>query len=97
MSGVCQLEASRVRARRQANQDDGLAACLHEVPRQVVHGDVQVADPRRDVERSRTEHRQHSQVFSAKWNEDAPTRERLGERRVDEEPRWRFVGDGNEW
>lgn len=52
MGGVGQLNQDFVRARQKANYDDGLQRGVDKVPRRVIDRDVDVTNPRRDIERA---------------------------------------------
>ena len=48
---------------------------------------VDVSNPRRHGERGRAKHRHDVQIFRAVLNDNAAARERLGQRRIDDDPR----------
>src|SRR5688572_19313372 len=67
--GIHHLDQHLVLATRQVHQDDGVAlAVIRPLPREVVDGNVQMTDPRRQVSRGSTAHGQNAQVLHAVRN-----------------------------
>jgi hypothetical protein len=89
MRGISQFEQHLVRARFQADHDHRFAAGVDKMPWRVVNGDVEVADPRRDVEGAFAEHRYHAQILGPVLDEDEALGQLFGEWWIDNQPgRW---------
>jgi hypothetical protein len=69
---VDELDQDLVRPRRQAVDDEGLAARVSPAPGRVVHGYMNVTDTRRHIESCRTEHLHDPQVFGPVLYNDPP-------------------------
>ena len=67
---ISKFEQNAMRSGRQALDDQRLAARIYPMPGPVVHGDVEMSDPRRDIDRTGTERRHDSKVFGPMLNDD---------------------------
>src|SRR5690348_12382358 len=65
MGGIGELDEHLVRPGPETDDDDGLPARIDEVPGRIVDGDVNMADPWRDVQRALAEHRDDPQILRA--------------------------------
>jgi len=83
---IGELDEDAVRAGRQADDDQGLAAGVDEVPRSVVYGDMNMANARGHCECTGAEDGYQAQVLCAVLNEDATLGKGLCQRRVDNQP-----------
>src|SRR5258706_13207633 len=77
MVGVDQFDEDLVRPRREAIDDDGIAAGVCPVPNGVIDRHVDVSDPGSHGERRRSKDRPHMQVLCTILNEQHPTGYRL--------------------
>jgi hypothetical protein len=82
-----------VGAGREPVQNYGLAAGVGPDPRGVIDRNVDVSNARRYGERGRAKDRCDVQIVRAVLNDDEAARERLGQRRIDNDLRRRLVGD----
>lgn len=81
--GVGKLDQYPVRTGRQVLDDDGNAACVCPVPREIVNGNMEMSDARRNRERGCAEHRHDPDVLSPVLKDDHAPRQRLCQRRID--------------
>ena len=95
--GIHQLDQHLVLATRHAREDNAVA--LTEVrpqPRQVVDRDVQMADPRRQVARSRPCHGQDAYVLHPVWDDHDALGQRTRKRRLYCQSGRGLVSDGDD-
>jgi hypothetical protein len=88
--GICKLDQYTMRSGCQTLYDQRLAACIHPVPRRVINCDVYVTDTRRYVEGGRAKDGNDAEIVGAVRDDNKASRERVGERRPDDETR-RFL------
>ncbi len=86
-----QFEPNRVRPWWQAVENHRLSAGIGPDPRGIVDRHMDVSDAGRHGKRGRSKHRHDVQMFSAILNHHAPTRQGVGQRRIDDDLRRRFV------
>jgi len=67
---VGQLDQRPVRSRRQVLDDDGNAARICPVPRQIINGDMEVSDTRRNRERRWAKHGDDPDVLGPVLEDD---------------------------
>ena len=91
MVGVVELERHPVRARRQVLDDEGITAHSSPVPRQIVDGNVDVPDARRNRERRRAEHGHDPQVLGPELEDDQALGQRLCQGLIDDDPGGRLL------
>src|SRR5271169_2588715 len=94
MVRVLELDEDLVRPRRQAVDDERLAARVRPAPVQVIHRHMNVPDARRHREGVRAEYRYDPQVLGAVLDDDPPMSERFRERWVDDDFRRGWSASG---
>lgn len=97
VGGVRQFEKDLVRPWSEPHDNHRFAGRIDEMPRRIVYRDVNVSDPRRHVQGSGAEHRQHTQVFRPVLDEDPSCFERPDKRRIDDQPWRRFFTEDEQW
>jgi hypothetical protein len=84
---ISKLDQDAMRSRRQALDDQRLAARVHPMLGPVINGEVETSDARRHIERPGPEHRHDAQVLGPILNDDQPAGERIRQRRVNNDLR----------
>src|ERR1700722_3253627 len=74
---IGKFDQDAMRSRGQALDDQWLAARVHPMPGSVIHGEVEMSDPRRHIERPGPKHRHDAQIFGPILNDDQPAGERI--------------------
>jgi hypothetical protein len=92
--GVNQGNEHLVRTGGKTLQDDWVAARICPYPWGIVEVHMNVSYARRDSQSIGAEHRRNVQVLSTILNDHrSPGGERFGQRRIDDDLRWRLTGD----
>ena len=91
MVGVDQFDEDLVRPRREAIDDDRIAAGVCPVPHGVIDRHVDVSDPGSHVERGRSKDLHNVQVLGTILNKQHAARERLCDGRIENDLRRWFV------
>ncbi len=95
MVRVDQFDEDLVRSRRQAVDSERLAASIRPVPRRIIDRYVGVANAWRYGERRPAEHPNDPQVLGAVLNYELAMRQRLRQRRIDDDLGGWFDGRGS--
>jgi hypothetical protein len=93
---VGQLDEDAMGPGFEADDDDRFASRVNEVPWGFIDCDVYMTYARRHIESACPKHGNDTQVLGPVLDEDEASRQRLGERRIDDERRRRLVFDGDQ-
>ena len=90
---VDEFDQDLVRPRGKTVDDQRLAARVCPAPGRIIHGHMDVPNPRRHIEGVRAEHRYDPQVLGAILDDDPALDQRIRKRRIDDNPRRGLTGE----